>query len=336
MAGFLIPPWYKSFWYFLTLIIFWTIKTQCLMQILTNRISLILYNPEKARKLKLYIFLAIGVINVSVFIVWIPARLQLSEKWIRVLLIGSMSLPDDVLYVQVHPLAYMTKLYIEMNIAEFLGKILKQPNRRHNSFSLSNDCHNPTTRNGRRPDIEATGNPISNREWRNSKHQFHVKPSGGQMHPLNMDLLTGGEKSHDRTNKWGRTHGAGLYDVCAEKEDEVGEPSTPSEVHVKDSSWPMMEVKRRSSSSEEMRQPRRVRPGMQRAETSAGYDDGDDNSRDTTGDGWRANRCLSQDHRSSRHKRDSGVETDMDTSTDGLMQGAIPPTKTYSDHEEGR
>lgn len=54
------------------------------MQILTNRISLILYNPEKARKLKLYIFLAIGVINVSVFIVWIPARLQLSEKWIRV------------------------------------------------------------------------------------------------------------------------------------------------------------------------------------------------------------------------------------------------------------
>lgn len=54
------------------------------MQILTNRISLILYNPEKARKLKVSIFLAIAVINVSVFIVWIPARLQLSEKWMRV------------------------------------------------------------------------------------------------------------------------------------------------------------------------------------------------------------------------------------------------------------
>lgn len=54
------------------------------MQILTNRISLILYNPEKARKLKIYIFLAIGVINISVFIVWIPARLQISDKWIRV------------------------------------------------------------------------------------------------------------------------------------------------------------------------------------------------------------------------------------------------------------
>lgn len=59
-------------------------QTQCLMQILTNRISLILYNPEKARKLKVYIFLAIGVINVSVFIVWIPARLQVSEMWIHV------------------------------------------------------------------------------------------------------------------------------------------------------------------------------------------------------------------------------------------------------------
>lgn len=59
-------------------------QTQCLMQILTNRISLILYNPEKARKLKVYISLAIGVINVSVFIVWIPARLQVSEMWIHV------------------------------------------------------------------------------------------------------------------------------------------------------------------------------------------------------------------------------------------------------------
>ena len=52
------------------------------MQILVNRISLILYNPERSRKLKIYVFLAIGLINVSVFVVWIPARLQISETWI--------------------------------------------------------------------------------------------------------------------------------------------------------------------------------------------------------------------------------------------------------------
>lgn len=247
-----------------------------------------------------------------------------------------MSLDNDALYVQVHPLTYMAKLYIEMNIAEFLGKILKQSNRRRNCFPLSNDCGTPNTCSGWQPDLEAAGNPhdhMFNREWRNSKDQFHVKQSGGQMHPLNMDLLTGGENSPDRTDMWGGVHGTGLYDVRAEKKDEVGEPSTPSEVHVRDPPWPTVEVKRRSSSSDEMRHPRQKRPRMQRVETCAGYDDGDDNSGDTTVDGRRANRCLSQDYSNARRKRDSGAETEMDT--DALMQGAAQGTKTYSDHEEG-
>lgn len=246
-----------------------------------------------------------------------------------------MSLRNDALYVQVHPLTYMAKLYIEINIAEFLGKILKQSNRRHNSFSLSNDYHSFTTFDGWRPDLEATGNPhdyIFNREWRRSKRQFHIKPSGRQMHPLNMDILTGWEESYDRTNKWGGIHGAGLYDISAEKEDEVGKPSTPSEVRVKDSPWSMMDVKRRSS-SQESRQSRRVRPRTQRAETCAGYDDGKDNNGDTGVDRPRANRCISQDYRRSRSNRDNSVQTDLDT--DGLLQGAIPPTKTYSDHGQG-
>ena len=59
----------------------WTIQIQCLTQILANRISLILYDPEKARRLKLGVALVIGVINVSVFIIWVPARLQISEAW---------------------------------------------------------------------------------------------------------------------------------------------------------------------------------------------------------------------------------------------------------------
>jgi len=58
-------------------------QIQCLTQILANRISLVLYNPEKARRLKLNVALIIGMINVSVFIVWIPARLQISESWIK-------------------------------------------------------------------------------------------------------------------------------------------------------------------------------------------------------------------------------------------------------------
>jgi hypothetical protein len=53
------------------------------MQILANRLSLIMYNPAKERRLRLGLLLAIGLINVSVFCVWAPARLQISQTYIR-------------------------------------------------------------------------------------------------------------------------------------------------------------------------------------------------------------------------------------------------------------
>lgn len=58
-------------------------QIQCLIQILANRISLILYNPVKERRLKIGLAIAIGIINVSVFCIWVPARLQISETYIR-------------------------------------------------------------------------------------------------------------------------------------------------------------------------------------------------------------------------------------------------------------
>jgi trafficking protein particle complex subunit 12 len=54
------------------------------MQILANRLSLIMYNPTKERRLKLGLLLAIGLINASVFCIWVPARLQISQGYIRV------------------------------------------------------------------------------------------------------------------------------------------------------------------------------------------------------------------------------------------------------------
>lgn len=53
------------------------------MQILANRLALILYNPDKARRIKIGLAIAIGIINVSVFCIWVPARLQISETYIR-------------------------------------------------------------------------------------------------------------------------------------------------------------------------------------------------------------------------------------------------------------
>lgn len=59
-------------------------QIQCIMHIIINRIALIMCDPPRARRLKLTATLLIGAINVTVFIIWIPARLQISEHWILV------------------------------------------------------------------------------------------------------------------------------------------------------------------------------------------------------------------------------------------------------------
>ncbi|KAJ4122940.1 hypothetical protein NW768_009930 [Fusarium equiseti] len=143
-------------------------------------------NRHNAKRLKLVTFLVLLAINISVFCVWIPARLQISQQFISVnaiwdrvekgiflvvdaglnfyfihlvrsrliangltkytrlyhvnlvmigismtmdvLLIAMMSLPNDIVYLQFHPLAYLVKLHIEMNMAELITKVVKASN----------------------------------------------------------------------------------------------------------------------------------------------------------------------------------------------------------------
>ncbi|KAK4213665.1 hypothetical protein QBC37DRAFT_463566 [Rhypophila decipiens] len=72
-----------SVWYFTGMLCMWTIQVQCLTQIMTNRIALIMYNPDRAIKLKWAVGIAIGIINITVFCIWVPARLQISPAYIR-------------------------------------------------------------------------------------------------------------------------------------------------------------------------------------------------------------------------------------------------------------
>ncbi|KAK4159812.1 hypothetical protein QBC43DRAFT_221101 [Cladorrhinum sp. PSN259] len=169
----------------------WAIQIQCLTQILVNRISLVLFDREFARRLKFGVGVAIGLVTISVFCIWAPARLQISQRWmdinriwdrvekalfliidaslniyfmrlvrtkliangltkyklvykfnifmvcisigLDVLIVGIMSLDDDTVYMQVHPLTYLAKLHIEMNMAELLGKVIKKSNERRTS-----------------------------------------------------------------------------------------------------------------------------------------------------------------------------------------------------------
>ncbi|RGP76019.1 hypothetical protein FLONG3_5410 [Fusarium longipes] len=54
------------------------------MQIIVNRIALLHVSPTIVRRLKWGIFGILAAINVSVFCIWIPARLQISQTYIHI------------------------------------------------------------------------------------------------------------------------------------------------------------------------------------------------------------------------------------------------------------
>ncbi|KAK6836794.1 hypothetical protein PG990_014265 [Apiospora arundinis] len=72
-----------SFWLFFGILIVWVAQTQLLVQIIINRLSLLMMIRWNATKLKWGVAALMTAINVSVFIVWIPARLQISEGFVN-------------------------------------------------------------------------------------------------------------------------------------------------------------------------------------------------------------------------------------------------------------
>lgn len=62
----------------------WVIEVQLLTQILFNRISLVMFNPPKAFKLNCMVALFVGIVNVNVFCLWIPAHLHLNPTIMEV------------------------------------------------------------------------------------------------------------------------------------------------------------------------------------------------------------------------------------------------------------
>ncbi|RYC78562.1 hypothetical protein BFJ63_vAg18565 [Fusarium oxysporum f. sp. narcissi] len=190
-----IPP---SMQFFFFIIVWWSTQVQCLIQIIINRVSLLMVVRSNGTKLKWLCFLILFAINISVFCIWVPARLQISESYIHlneiwdrcekvifalmdavlnfyfiyvvkqrlvanglqkytrlyqmnmflcgisialdVLLICMMSLPNGFVYIQFHPLVYLLKLQIEMNMADLIGKVVRAGNndpRNHDYSSRS-------------------------------------------------------------------------------------------------------------------------------------------------------------------------------------------------------
>ncbi|KAK8093897.1 hypothetical protein PG997_000582 [Apiospora hydei] len=175
-----------SFWLFFFLLVAWVFQVQCIIQIIINRIALLMRDRKIVNRMIWGCAIGLGIINISVFCIWIPARLQISplfihinEIWDRVekcifclmdvalniyfvylvrsrlisngltkytrlfkfnlfmifvsmsldiVLIGVMSLGQGFIYVQFHPLVYILKLHIELNMADLIGKIVKSEN----------------------------------------------------------------------------------------------------------------------------------------------------------------------------------------------------------------
>ncbi|KAH8676475.1 hypothetical protein BGZ60DRAFT_446762 [Tricladium varicosporioides] len=73
-----------SFSFFFILVSLWVVQTQCLIQIIANRVGLIMVNKRKVRIMKWTLFVIIGLVNISVYCIWIPARTGVSQTFVRI------------------------------------------------------------------------------------------------------------------------------------------------------------------------------------------------------------------------------------------------------------
>ncbi|KAK7427283.1 hypothetical protein QQZ08_006219 [Neonectria magnoliae] len=168
---------------------------QFLPQIILDRVSLLMDVPGQATRLKWLLFIVLLALNISVFVVWMPAHLQVSQKWIHlntiwdrcekviftlidaavngyfiyivrarlntyglnkylplyhmnlglicaslmfdIALIGLASLKSSLVYLSFHPVCFLFKLQIEMQMAELVNKIV----RASNGYGSGNNSH---------------------------------------------------------------------------------------------------------------------------------------------------------------------------------------------------
>jgi hypothetical protein len=59
------------------------LQVQLLLQIIINRITLLMTTPKTGIRLKWGVALFVLAINISVYCIWVPARLEISEWYIH-------------------------------------------------------------------------------------------------------------------------------------------------------------------------------------------------------------------------------------------------------------
>ncbi|KAF7531620.1 hypothetical protein G7054_g8703 [Neopestalotiopsis clavispora] len=67
---------------FYNLVTLWALQVQFLLQIIINRCAILVHNPDVVWRLKVGVATLITAVNISVYMIWIPARLQISDRYI--------------------------------------------------------------------------------------------------------------------------------------------------------------------------------------------------------------------------------------------------------------
>ncbi|KAH0610103.1 uncharacterized protein H6S33_012649 [Morchella sextelata] len=182
--------------YAVILLTFWVFQVQLLMQIIINRCAVVMFDKRRANHIKWGTAIVVTMINISVFIIWIPAHAQNNARYLAInaiwdriekvillvidaalnwyfvrvvrqrlvsqghtkydklvafniriitvslamdcVIIGCMSLRNGAVYIQLHPLAYMVKLKIELSMAKLITRIARDGKLgREGEFELS-------------------------------------------------------------------------------------------------------------------------------------------------------------------------------------------------------
>ncbi|KAH7312651.1 hypothetical protein B0I35DRAFT_356415 [Stachybotrys elegans] len=76
-----LPP---SFAFYFVILTTWALQVQFLLQIIINRCAILLSDRVFVWRLKYGVAALITAINISVYCIWVPARLQISERYIHI------------------------------------------------------------------------------------------------------------------------------------------------------------------------------------------------------------------------------------------------------------
>ncbi|EMD66824.1 hypothetical protein COCSADRAFT_35305 [Bipolaris sorokiniana ND90Pr] len=114
-----------SFYMYMGILVCWVIQIQVLPQIIVNRIRVVLPDRQRGRHLAIGTAVVVTLINISVFCVWIPARLQISQRWIRINSIWDRI--EKVLFLLLD--AYLNWYFIKTVQSELVRNGLNKYNR---------------------------------------------------------------------------------------------------------------------------------------------------------------------------------------------------------------